>query len=71
MAGPSVYLAYASTLKYVIPDTSMINLNGYADDHSLNKNFRAHNRIEENSAIKSGEVCIDDIKDWMDSNGLK
>ena len=68
LAGLVLYLAYASTLRYVIPDTSMINLNGYADDHSLNKNFRADNRIEEDSAIKSLEACRDDIKDWMDSN---
>ena len=37
LAGPILYLAYASTLSYVIPVTSMINLNGYADDHSLKK----------------------------------
>ena len=49
----------------------MINLNGYADDHSLNKNFRGDKRIEENSVIKSLKVCMDDIKDWMDSNRLK
>ena len=71
LAGPVLYLAYASTLRYVILDTSMINLNGYADDHFLNKNFRADNRIEENSAIKSLEACMDDIKDWMDRNRLK
>ena len=53
LAGPVFYLAYASTLRYVIPGTSLINVNGYADDHSLNKNFRADNRIEENNTIKS------------------
>ena len=37
LAGPVLYLAYASTLRYVIPGTNMININGYADDHSLNK----------------------------------
>ena len=71
MAGPILYLPYASTLRHVIPDASMINLNGYTDDHSLNKNFRADNRIEENSAIKSLEACMDNIKDWGDSNRLK
>ena len=63
LAGPVLYLAYASKLRYVIPDISMINLNGYIDDHTLNKDFRADNRIEENSAIKSLEACIGDIKD--------
>ena len=71
LAGAIFYLAYASTLRYVIPVTSMINLNGYADDHPLNKNFKADNRIEEVSTITSLEVCMNDIKDWMDSNRLK
>ena len=71
LAGPILYLAYASTLRYVIPDTNMININGYTDDHSLNKNFRADNRIEEISPIRSLELCMNDIKGWMDSNRLK
>ena len=71
LAGPILYLAYASTLRYVIPATSIINLNGYADDHSLNKNFIANNRVEETSTIRSLELCMTDIKDWMDSNRLK
>ena len=70
LAGPILYLAYASTLRYVIPVTNMINLNGYAYDHSLNKNFKADNRIEEISMIKSLEVCMNDIKYWMYSNSL-
>ena len=49
----------------------MININGYADDHSLNKNFSANNRIEETSTIRSIELCMIDIKDWMNSNILK
>ena len=71
LAGPVLYLAYASTLRYVIPVSSMINPNGYADNHSPNKNFRADNRTEEISVIKSLEVCMNDIKDWMGSNRLK
>ena len=71
LAGPVLYLAFASTLRYVIPGTNMINLNGYADDHSINKNFRADDRIEEISMIKFLEACVNDIKDWMDSNRLK
>ena len=39
LAGPVLYLAYASTLRYIIPGTSMINLHGYIDDNSLNKNI--------------------------------
>ena len=40
----------------------MINLNGYADHHSLNKNFRTDNRTEEISTIRSLELCMNDIK---------
>ena len=58
LAGPILYVAYASTLRYVIPDTNMINIKGYADDHSLNKNFGANNRIEEISMIRSLELCM-------------
>ena len=65
LAGPVLYLAYASTLRYVIPGTSLINLNGYADDHSFNKNPRT-----DNSVIKSLEVCMNGIKDWMHSTRL-
>ena len=71
LAGPMLYLAYASTLRYVIPANSMIYINGYADDHSLNKKFSANNRIEETSTIRSLQLCMTDIKDWMDSNRLK
>ena len=63
LAGPILYLAYTSTLRYVIPANSMINLNGYADDHSLNKNFSADNKIEETSTIRSLELYMTDIKD--------
>ena len=65
LAGPILYLAYVSTLRYVIPVSSMINLNGYADDHSLNKNFRADDRTKEISVIKSPEVSMNDIKAWI------
>ena len=71
LAGPILYLAYASTLRYVIPATSKINLNGYEHDHSLNKNFRADNRTKEISMIRSLELYMNDIIHWMDSNRLK
>ena len=49
----------------------MINLIRYEDDHSLNKNSRADIRTGEISTIRSLELCMSDIKDWMDSNRLK
>ena len=54
LAGPILYLAYASTLRYAIPANSMINING----------------IEETSTIRSLELCMTNIKDLMDSNRL-
>ena len=62
LAGPVLYVVYASILRYVIPDTSAVNLNGYADDHSLDTNFKADNRTEENRAIEFLETCMDDIR---------
>ena len=41
LAGPVLYLTYASTIKYIIPNTNVINLNGYADDHSLHTKIQS------------------------------
>ena len=52
LARPILYLGHASTLRYVIPAKSMININGYADNHPLSKKFSANNRIEETSTTR-------------------
>ena len=38
-AGPILYSAHASTLQHLIED--MISLSGFADDHSIRKDFIA------------------------------
>ena len=68
-AGPVLYLAYASTMQEIIP--SSIGLYGYADDHALKVNFKAHDRNAEKSCINDIENCMCSIKEWMDSNRLK
>ena len=55
LAGPVLYLAYASTIQYAI-NVNLISgschnpstgLNGFADDHSVKKSFKANSREEE------------------------
>ena len=36
--GAFLFIAYASTIPEIIPDS--LQLNGYADDHSLGKSFK-------------------------------
>ena len=42
LAGPNLYLAYASTLQEIVPEEMC--LNGFADDHSLKRSFKADDR---------------------------
>ena len=58
VSGPVAYSAYASTLKCMVQDTdqneddenvSGLNLNGFADDHSLNMNFDPNEGAELNT----------------------
>ena len=57
-AGPTLYLAYASTLQHVIED--MISLYGFADDHSNRKDFIAikNDNHEERETILMLEKCL-------------
>ena len=68
-AGPILYLAYASTMKGVIP--SDIQLHGYADDHITKCSFKSNDQKEEKNAIINLENCANNIKKWMDGNRLR
>ena len=48
--GPVLYLAYSSTIREVIPDNT-ISLNGFADNHALDKDFDPVKPNEEPEAI--------------------
>ena len=47
---PTLYLAYSSTIREVIPDNT-ISLHGFADDYALDRNFDPVKPNEESEAI--------------------
>ena len=69
LAGPNLYSAYASTLQEVVPDD--VGLNGFADDHSLKRSFKADDRKAEQTIISALQNCLMNVKTWMDENRLK
>ena len=64
-----IYNAYASSLNDVIPES--LSINGYADDHAVDKNFDPNSREAELNTIITIEICMVDVKAWMDSTRLK
>ena len=79
-SGPVAYPVYASTLKYMVQDTdqdcdsenvSEFNLNGFADDHSLNINFNPNEEGAELNTKHRMESKMCDINTWMNGNRLK
>ena len=69
LACPNLYSAYASTLQEVIPGD--VGLNGFADDHSLKRSFKADDRKAEQTVISALQNCLMNVKTWMDENRLK
>ena len=80
VSGPVAYSAHASTLKYMVQDTdqdcdseniSELNLNGFADDHSLNTNFNPNEEGLELNTKHRMESKMCDINTWMNGNRFK
>lgn len=69
VAGPTLYSAYASTMRKCIPMS--IDLHGYADDHALKNCFPGKNRALEASTINELEDSLKYVKTWMNGNRLK
>ena len=67
-----MFIAYASTLDQVI-DTSQLELNGFADDHSVRRSFKPSklDHTKEHQTIAIMENSMQDIKVWMDQVHLK
>ena len=65
--GAFLFIAYASTLDQVI-DSKQLNLNGFADDHSIRKALKPSKlgHKEELDTIAIMEKSMQDIKVWMD-----
>ena len=69
--GPILYEAYTSTLEYLVDPDVGLDVNRFADDHSVNKGFNP-NREEEESLTKSLiESSLVNINTWMHVNHLK
>ena len=47
-----------------------VDLNGFADDHSLKNTFNANDRLAEKQSIHILELCLGEVKLWMDKNCL-
>ena len=69
-SGPILYLAYSSTIREVIPDNT-ISLHGFADDHTLDKDFNPVKPNEESEAMQLLMLSTSNIKTWMDQNHLQ
>ena len=69
-AGPILYTAYASTMRYIIPEFGT-NISGYADDHVLYNTFPAGNSEAEHDTLRRQERCLESIKTWMSENRLQ
>ena len=82
-SGPQLYSVYASTMRYVLNNDwpldlvppqgheGSIELNGFADDHSLNKGFNPSVKSAESFTKQIMEHSLSEIDNWMCQNRLK
>ena len=68
-SGAYLFNLYCSTLNDIIP--SDLHLSGFADDHSVRKEFRANDRNAELQTKEEIEECMVNIRSWMDGVRLK
>ena len=61
-----LFISYASILDEVVPKD--LQLNGYADDHSIWKCFKPE---DESATIAAIKLTMLDVKYWMDAVHLK
>ena len=69
-SGANLFTCYASTIEVLMDDTKL-ELNGFADDHSVQRSFKAKSREDEYSMIATIEKSMLMIKEWMDVVRLK
>ena len=67
--GVNLFNIYCSTLNDVVP--SDLHLRGFADDHSVSKEFKANDRSAEVQTKNEVVECTVDVKSWMDQVRLK
>ena len=70
--GAFLFVAYASMLDEIV-DSTKLELNGFADDHSVRRSFKPSklDHKEELDTIAVMEQSMLDIKSWMDQVHLK
>ena len=68
-SGANLFNLGCSMLNNVVP--SDLHLSGFADDHSVRKEFKANHRSAELQMKNDGEECMADVKSWMDKVRLK
>ena len=66
---PMLYTVYASTLQYQISEG--MDLNGFTDDHSINKSFNPNDRDDELRTIELLESSLGNINSWVNLNRLQ
>ena len=67
--GPAYYCLYASTIRYHIENS--IELNAFADDHTINATFDPAESNSESNIIRKIEQNLVSVHDWMNQNRLK
>ena len=68
-SGANIFTAYCSLIANYVH--SSLTINGFADDQSNRKEFKAKDRHDEHSTIKMIETSLKDISKWMDAIRLK
>ena len=68
-SGANIFNPYCLPLQEVVPDS--LQLSGFADDHSVRREFKAKDRVDESETISTIERCMLNIKRWMDETRLK
>ena len=68
-SGAYLFNLYCSKCNDVVPMD--LYLSGFADDHSVRKEFKANDRTAELQTKKDVEECMVDDRSWIDWVGLK
>ena len=66
--GGLIFIAYASTIQEVIKED--LTVNGFADDHSICKQFKPGTSKEQDT-IAILKSSLEDVKAWIDAVSLK
>ena len=62
--GAYLFNLYCSTLNDIVPWN--LHLSGFADNHSVKKEFRANDRNAELQTKEEIEECMGNVRSWMD-----